>query len=619
MQIFTLIPLEIKLSICFLVVLPAIMVGILRFSLYSKIQEMNIRIGRLLSIGEIEGMQPPIVDRLKKRYEKASKMLEHVNTLALIDNIYKEEKISYGNISIQFDRAESITRILPNLLIAFGLIGTFLGITNNLTDISTIVTNFNDGNIEGLVQGLQKPLQAMGIAFSASLFGIMFGSILTVINTFCNTSIAKYQMISGLEDYLDNIYKPTVEGNTRLDKAVDKMVTAQNEFLTRFHENVGVTLERTFGKAANQIAVECGRINKIAENVYTNFSNSAGTISIGATTFQQAANLLENQTKILSNSLSDFKSGAESFSIAANKIEQNNIIQNIDRVLVELSISQQAFSSSTKILENSLERIIISNVSAAQLAEKVYQNLNTFTARMDTASATIDNSANTFSSATTLMETHIQSFVDFTPRIQQSAVTFEESANKLVQNNIVQNIDRVLTEINISQQKFSNSTKILENTLVGITDGNQKSSLLAHEIYQTWQISTNKIDIASGIINDGARLFQQAASSLQGQTQALVSLAPQFHNGVSTFASAADLVKELQSTQANFTKSTAIFSQSVNQIQPVVANLEPAISAINKSTIILQQVGGEMVNLHRSTLQNQRTQNVDTSVHREIS
>lgn len=613
MQIFTLIPLETKLSICFLVVLPAIIVGLLRFSLYSKIQEMNIRIARLLLIGEIEGKQPAIVDRLKKRYEEASKMLEHVNTLALIDNLYKEEKISYGSISIQFDRAENITKILPNLLITFGLVGTFLGITNNLTDISTVVTNFNDGNIERLVQGLQKPLQAMGVAFSTSLFGIVFGAFLTVLNTIYNTSIAKYHVISGLEDYLDNIYKPTVEGNTRLDKAVDKMVTAQNEFLTRFHENVGITLERTFGNAANQIAVECGRINKIAQQVYTNFSNSAGTISTGASTFQQAANLLENQTKILSSSLSDFKSGAESFKVAANKIEQNSIIQNIDRVLTELSISQQAFSNSTKTLENSLEEMVVSNIAAAQLAEKVYQDLNTFTIRMDTASATIDNSSNTFSSATTLMEAQIQSFVDLTPRIQQSAVAFEESANKLVHNNIVQNIDRVLTEINISQQNFSNSTKILEKALVGITDGNQKSSLLAHEIYQTWQISTNKIDVASRVINDGALLFQQATLSLQGQTQAIVSLVPQFHSGVNTFVAAADLVKELQSTQSNFTKSTAIFSQSVNQIQPVVAHLEPAISAINKSTITLQQIGGEIVNLHRSTLQNIRSQNADTS------
>jgi exonuclease VII small subunit len=650
MPILTLIPLETKIAILGLVILPAIAVFLLRLSLHNKLQEINNKISRLLVGGEEEGIQPEIVTRLRDRYQKASQKLEHVNTLALIDSIYKDERVRFLVFKIQFDRADGITRALPNLLIAFGLIGTFLGITSNLTNISEIVTGVSDNseNIKGLVQKLQKPLQDMGIAFSASLFGLSFGSMLTIANTIFNTSIAKHQLIASLEDYLDNIYKPTVEGNTRLDVAIDRMVQQQEQFLLRFHENVGRVLETSFGRAANQIAQECGRINEIAENVYTNFSNAAGTISTGASTFQYAANSLEVQTKTLANSLDGFKSGVETFNLAANKLEQNNIVQNIDRVLVELNISQQAFTNSTQTLENSLGGITSSNKTASELAEKVYQSLHSSIACMDSASTTIERSANTFSSAVTSMETHAQTFAFFVPGIQKSAKTFETATNKLEQNNIIQNLDRVLTGLNTTQTAFMHSAQTLQSSLEGLTSSNQTAAQLAQTVYTAWQASTNKIDAASETINNGAILFQQAATSLQGQTQTLVGLVPQFHTGVNDFVSAANQVKtnniienldalvtNLGTTQAAFTNSTQTLAvgvegmmsshQQANQIikqvyQGLITTtsslkeesnnfvsatqvIRDSLPVINLAVNSLQQVGSEVVSLSKNNVQ----------------
>lgn len=60
--------------------------------------------------------------------------------------------------------------------------------------------------------------------------GIFFSAVLTVVNLIKNTSIAKYKFISVLEDYLDNIYLPKVQGNNRLDKAVDRLVFEFQDF-----------------------------------------------------------------------------------------------------------------------------------------------------------------------------------------------------------------------------------------------------------------------------------------------------------------------------------------------------------------------------------------------------
>ena len=127
MQFLTLIPAETKLAILVLFII-TLAVLFLRHSLYKKLEEVNKRIARLLAASDTEGIQPPIIDRLRKRYKQASQKLEHVNTIALIDSVYKDEIISYVNFKLQYDRADAITKVLPSLLIAFGLVGTFVGI-----------------------------------------------------------------------------------------------------------------------------------------------------------------------------------------------------------------------------------------------------------------------------------------------------------------------------------------------------------------------------------------------------------------------------------------------------------------------------------------------------------
>jgi hypothetical protein len=473
MQIFTLIPLETKLLISLLSIITATVI-LLRISLHKELRKTNARASRLLFARE-EGIQPPIIDRLRDRYQKASQNLEQVNTVALIDSIYRDEAISFANFKIQYDQADNFTRVLPNLLIAFGLIGTFWGITNNLNNISEAVTTLNQGNadIVELVQKLKHPLQDMGIAFSSSFFGILLGSILTISNAIWNTSIAKRQLTASLEDYLDNIYKINVEGNTRLDKAVDRMVKQQEEFLLRFHDNVGRALEVSFGKAASQIAGECSRMNKIAEQIYTNFSNASGTISSGATTFEQAANSLQGQNQIIIDSISEFKAGISDFKIAANKLGQNNIVQNIDRVLTEIKTTeqsftqstqsllstQQKFTQSTQTLQGCLEEIKSSNQQASQLAQEVYEGLKTSNSQISTVATSIETGATAFEQATASLTTQTQTVAALVPEFRKGVTSFVTAANKVHKNNIVQDLNNVIVDLANTQQSFTRASQ----------------------------------------------------------------------------------------------------------------------------------------------------------------
>lgn len=562
MEIFNLISILTGVLIVICIVLLTLLGIRLRYDLYKKIKDIT------------KNTSLKFHATIEEKYKKASSQSEYINTIAIIDSEYQSQDMDFLKLKIQLDQAEGITKILPNLLIALGLIGTFLGITSNLANISNIITNSDlkhPDAVAKLLEGLKLPLRDMGVAFSTSLFGLLCGSAFTCVNTLWNTSKAKYQLISNLEDYLDNSFK---KESTRLDKAIIEMAAKQNEFLERFHENVTKAIESSFGKAANQIADECGRINKIAENVYTNFSNAASTISTGASIFKDTAQSLDSQSEIIAESLYEFKSGVGIFNIAANRLENNTIIQNLDRVLGELNINQQAFANSTQILQDSLIDITTSNQTAAQLAQQVYQTWQDSTTQIVTAAKTIDAGAIIFQTAATSLEGQTQTVIGLMPELKNGVDTFASAANKVKTNNIVKHLNTLVENLSNTQAAFTNSTQILTTGLGATIANNQEATKLASQIYQGLGESTEGIQLGAKNLLDAAKIIQDSQLGI-----------------------------ELNKAATEFSNSTEIFNQAANNLQPVAANLEPAITSIDRAVNSLQEVGSEVVSLSKNTAQ----------------
>lgn len=151
------------------VLLPSIAAIFLRLAVYKRLVFLESRVRRLINRGD-RGNQPEIVNELERRFKEASCNLEQVNTVALIDQIYSQEKVWF----LSCEQIDYFCRTLPNLLLSFGLLGTFLGITLNLSTLSQTISQTNISDVDSLVRELQKPLAGMGIAFTTSLTGIFF-------------------------------------------------------------------------------------------------------------------------------------------------------------------------------------------------------------------------------------------------------------------------------------------------------------------------------------------------------------------------------------------------------------------------------------------------------------
>lgn len=114
---------------------------------------------------------------------------------AMLDGVYA-----------RLDEGREVSRYLMNTLILLGLLGTFWGLLQTVSGITTVVGGLNvgDGDLKAVFdkfkEGLQTPLKGMGISFSASLFGLASSLILGFYDL--TTGRVQTRFCEELEDWI---------------------------------------------------------------------------------------------------------------------------------------------------------------------------------------------------------------------------------------------------------------------------------------------------------------------------------------------------------------------------------------------------------------------------------
>ncbi|QJB43762.1 hypothetical protein [Dolichospermum flos-aquae] len=554
---------------------------LLRISLYRYLILLTNKVQRLIKTGSAEG-QPKIIQTLEARFEQASKQLEQVNTAALIDQIYSQETIK----GFTCEQIDYLCRILPNLLLAFGLLGTFLGITINLSTLSQTINQTNASDINNLVSELKKPLQGMSIAFSTSLIGICLSSILTISNGIWNTSFAKYQLISSLEDYLDNVYFPEVQGDTRLDKIVNKMVSQQDEFLTNFGETVRKAVEQSMGKVAKQIADGNKETTDLARQVYEKFTVSAGTISSAANEFRSSMSALNTTSQI-------FKQSAETFN-------QSQFPLKLSLAVVDLSNTQQKFSESATSL-----------AATTEVIKTVLTEVQNYSQTLIKLAEEINNTNKTSIQVLELHQNNQNLLTEIIPQLQQGANSYEKAVNKLDDLN-----QRVSDKFNNFDQLITAMTQLLENVKTYTTEliskvatetENSSQSLisLAEEIKAMNQTSIQVLDLHQNnqnLLTEIIPGLQQGANSYEKAVNKLDDLDQRVRDKVNSFDKLITTIEQLLENVKTYTRDVnTTINIASNQIDGNNQKLQTFVNDINdyvrKFSLEFTKIQSELIKL----------------------
>ena len=594
LDILNIFPPSLILLTLILVILPTFLAILLRHSLYGYLIGSANKVSRLLTY-ETRGKQPQIVDNLEARFKQASLKLEQVNTMALIDGLYSQERLKFLGISLRCEQWDYFCQTLPNLLLAFGLLGTFIGISSNLYSLSQTI-NQSAADVDSLVSQLQVPLQNMGVAFFTSLTAIACSSILIIVNSRYNTNFAKSLLISSLEDYLDNIFKIKVQGDTRLDKAVDRMVKQQEEFLNRFHEKVGTVLETTIGNAANKMVAANQGFQNNVDSMVDRFNNISSTMAASTDSFQNSAFSLKEQIQTVTKIVPKFESAAnkiESGSLlyleGAEKIEASKFSEHLESLTADLANTQKSFSYSTDILGDRVSEISKTHQQTTELAQQVYTQLQTASNRLQDSSINFIEAAETFkesdfanklTTATNQLTTIPQQFNDSTAILHQSTDALGKAIDNI--NTSTQETNNLIEQVNRLNQK---SSDLLEKSDRHI----QQEVTSLNNIVTT--LNKHKEQVNLSINNFGDKI----AKSVEQQTK--------------------NNVIELQQTQTETTKLINIlenYQDNFNSINSNLSNLastsEQQRKQLNSNLNSVNEKGGRLLNSFEKQTQNNTEQ-----------
>lgn len=476
------IPIYLIILIIILVIIPAIAAIVLRLQLYNRLVFLQKRVRRLIE-RDSAGEKPKIIEELERRFQKARNNLEQVNTAALIEQLYSREKIWIFTC----EELDYLCRILPNLLLVFGLFGTFLGITINLTSLSATINQTNASDINSIVTELEKPLQGMSIAFTTSLIALIFSAVLTVVNSIKNTSIAKYRLLSSLEDYLDNVYQPKIQGDSRLDVIVNRMVSQQDEFLSRFGVTVRDAVESSMGNVATQMAQGNREVTQLATQVYQRFTEASGTIS-------SAANKFDRSMEALNRSAQIFQQAAETF-------ESSQFPDKLSSATDDLANTQNKFSE-----------------SADSLAETV-QEIQRFSQELIGLTTEIKSANQTSVEVLELHQSNQTSLGEIIPQLKQGANSFAKASNKLDKlekrieqrvdslNGVIESLTQLLTYVKAHTDSVESSFDLLSQQFI------DRDRAFVANIEKSFnqigvKIDTFKVDYEESLKNNNTKIIE---------------------------------------------------------------------------------------------------------------
>ena len=465
--------------IIILVVLPSLTAIFLRWVLSLYLESLGNRVRKL--IYQQTSKKPEIVKDLESRFAQASGKLEQVNTPALIGQAYSRLRLGLMNC----EQIDLFCRILPNLLLSFGLLGTFIGITINLTSLSETIGNTEATSISSLLEALQQPLQGMGIAFITSLVAIFFSAFLTAVNFLFNTNLSKYRLLNLLEDYLDNVYLQTLAGETQLDKVVKAVAYSFDGFLNKFGQTIKIAVESALQDKLQQIYEANAKAIKLAEQTYLNMGEAATTIARSAQEFQIAS---------------------DRFIEVARTFEQSQFPQRLSGATVELGNIQKNFSQSASNLAASVQAI-----------EIVTLELQGYSKRLVAFGEEVTKSNET---SLRVLESHQQNQQDFSDTIRQVQ---EASQGFQVATNTLDTVQRrVVTKTENLEDISANLRQVLEGLNSYTQEVTGGMSSLNDRFYEGMSHQANSTSTQLKIVVSN---LQECLKEISGLRQALEKIA----------------------------------------------------------------------------------------------
>lgn len=256
--------------------------------------------------------------------------------------------------------------ILPSVLTAMGILGTFLGLTIGLT-------NFDFSSAETMGASIQSFVSGINIAFYTSIYGIVLS---IYMNSFCNSIEERFEeKLIAVENRFDDL------GMNRSEQSIwvqlykeeklqtDGLQQLNKEFPQNLSDTLGKNLSKSFNLTNSNIQNLMGQIqdreNEAMEHMVQNFlrqlnqgiKSNYETMAKTIDNLEESFHLLGDSVNSLSEWQKDMTEEIRKFVVEVGESNQKmeEITKKNTEQIEQLNGALQEFSSSMEHISHDLE------------------------------------------------------------------------------------------------------------------------------------------------------------------------------------------------------------------------------------------------------------------------
>jgi hypothetical protein len=483
-----------KIFFLFVVSLTFIVTAI-RIILRKDLENLTSQVKKLIS-GRDLTLKHPIIEEAEKRIDIYVNRADQFNASVIVDQVYSRNKLWIASR----DSWDFVCRSFPNVLISLGLLGTFIGITSNLSSIQGILRN-STGTTEQITARLQEPLNGMATAFGSSLIALVCGIILTFVNLVWNTTVAKYRFLSLLEDYLSSKVATTPTG-TILTEIQSSLRSFRQEMISVFKNEIAQAIGNSFTSQIAQITEENRRLTANLNSLVSGFRDSATRISNSSEAFKYAAEYLSSSN--LPNSINNFSGTIER--VTSIFEETSNSIAGSSNQFQEAAQKLDAYTEKSTTLYDKLNEVMLITQSNQQklldtmpIIEQERSVLSSTVELIAEIQSNITHSANTFAAESQEMTLVKNELIKLTQNVKSlAAQVTDELYQSLDFNTLHEDNQKV---INLLEDLVSDKNLITDSILNTREISPSEQSLQLIE-------KINQLVIITNIVNDNIQSIQ---------------------------------------------------------------------------------------------------------------
>ncbi|MGM0502890.1 MAG: anti-phage ZorAB system protein ZorA [Bacillota bacterium] len=389
------------------------------------------------------------------------------------DYFFDEEFIT-NNINIK------LFNYIPQLLIALGIFGTFLGLVLGLEGLEIENASQTQNSIKSLISGVN-------LSFLTSLYGIAYSILFTFFQKlFIGNLVTE---VNALANQFDLIFpKNTQEDGVKelyneLEKQTSSMESMATDFAEVVDKKISATLEENLGPTLEKLGESAERLADISENTNQNAIEQL---------VENTGEIISEATQDEISKLTDSLSGVT----AKNEALFNNFAQSISKVEDLIDNQQQVIEQTN----DSAANVQQTNENVENIVGELEQSLEKINSFSNTQQETIDSFTQIMSDMKDYMEQQsksnqlIANTLEDNYEITKQQQELNEDLNNTTNNlrEVTNNLDPILNNLKDNMNEFDQLSENINKRLVSSI-----SDLEKHY---------DKINDALGVTLDGLEL-----------------------------------------------------------------------------------------------------------------